>query len=158
MVPRRITVHCSATPNGETLDIDTVRAWHKMRGWRDVGYHMMIDIDGRVDQGRPLNEVGAHVEGENEGNLGVCLVGSGLYTKAQWDSLRRQLDSLFMTFTTINKWELHCHYEFKSAQAQGKSCPNVPINRLLRWYWLNDEGAIAEHMLVDTPLGWKKKP
>ncbi|MFA0031240.1 N-acetylmuramoyl-L-alanine amidase [Vibrio sp. 10N.261.49.A12] len=70
-----ITVHCSATPPQQDVDVAEIRRWHKKKGWRDVGYHFVIRRNGDVELGRPLSQTGAHVKGHNKGNIGVCLVG-----------------------------------------------------------------------------------
>ena len=70
-----ITVHCSATPPQQDVDVAEIRRWHKKRGWRDVGYHFVIRRNGDVELGRPLSQTGAHVKGHNKGNIGICLVG-----------------------------------------------------------------------------------
>ncbi|PTP03428.1 N-acetylmuramoyl-L-alanine amidase [Vibrio splendidus] len=70
-----ITVHCSATPPQQDVDVAEIRRWHKKRGWRDVGYHFVIRRNGGVQLGRPLSQTGAHVKGHNKGNIGICMVG-----------------------------------------------------------------------------------
>lgn len=57
-------------------------------GWRDIGYHWVIRKDGRVEQGRPLDQFGAHLEGAND-TWGVCIAGDGdsePWTPEQWES------------------------------------------------------------------------
>jgi len=92
-----IVIHCSATPNGRPVSVETVRGWHLERGFRDIGYHYLIGVDGSVSVGRPEELPGAHAKGHNAHSIGVCLVGGiggpsktdpGRYTPAQWDSLR----------------------------------------------------------------------
>lgn len=46
-----------------------------VRGWNDVGYHYLIDWEGRVLEGRPLDRLGAHVERHNTGSVGIVLMG-----------------------------------------------------------------------------------
>ena len=45
------------------------------RGWIDIGYHFLIDGEGSIFQGRPLEAVGTHVRGGNEGNVGIAAMG-----------------------------------------------------------------------------------
>ncbi len=71
-----IIIHCSATPAGRAVTVDDIRRWHMSgRGWRDIGYHYVIHLDGSVHAGRPLSRVGAHCLGHNRGSIGVCYVG-----------------------------------------------------------------------------------
>ena len=81
-----IIVHCAATRpdwwKSKSLGqkIAEVRRWHTAappvgRGWSDAGYHFLIDRNGRVGPGRPLERIGAHVVGHNTGTIGICLFG-----------------------------------------------------------------------------------
>lgn len=70
-----IVIHCSATPEGRPVSVETIRKWHRDKGWRDIGYHYVIDLHGRVHPGRPVEQVGAHVGGHNTGTIGICYVG-----------------------------------------------------------------------------------
>lgn len=146
MNPNRITIHCSDSKNGERVDISVIREWHLARGWKDIGYHMVIQPDGEIQNGRSLKEQGAHVEGENENNLGICLVGKTRFSRAQMDSLRRRLDDITMLYQ-IRPWNIFCHYQFSSAIKQGKTCPNMSINRLISWYIGHYEEAIWPYLL-----------
>lgn len=44
-------------------------------GWCDIGYHFLIGADGTIYEGRPLDQLGAHVGGHNSGNIGIAFVG-----------------------------------------------------------------------------------
>lgn len=68
-------VHCAATPEGRDYTVEDIRQWHKARGFTDVGYHYIIYRDGRVMLGRPVGQIGAHVEGHNTGSIGICYIG-----------------------------------------------------------------------------------
>lgn len=70
-----IVVHCSATPPTMNIGADTIRLWHKEKGWSDIGYHLVIRRDGSIDPGRELKTIGAHVAGYNAVSVGVCLIG-----------------------------------------------------------------------------------
>ena len=58
--------------------LELIRSAHVNRrpAFGDIGYHYVIDPTGRVWQGRPLTWQGAHVSGQNEGNLGICILGN----------------------------------------------------------------------------------
>jgi N-acetylmuramoyl-L-alanine amidase len=149
MTPYRITIHCSDSKDGEFIPEETIKAWHLARGFRDIGYHFLVTPAGDILPGRPETEIGAHVEGENEGNLGICLEGASHFTERAFAGLRGLLDSLCLKYG-IRPWQIHCHYQYPSAQRQGKTCPNIEINRLLAWYVGKLDEAIWPYILKES--------
>ena len=70
-----IIIHCAATPEGKNFTVEQIRDWHvNGNGWRDIGYHFVIYLDGSVHKGRPIEEVGAHCRGHNANSIGICSV------------------------------------------------------------------------------------
>ena len=90
IVPRRtitlLIVHCTATSAGREVSLSEVDQWHRQRGWKGIGYHYLIRLDGTVEHGRPEAEIGAHCQNHNEHSIGICYVG-GL------DNLNRPADT-----------------------------------------------------------------
>lgn len=70
-----IVVHCSATMEGKPFNAAAIDAMHKERGFRKIGYHYVVKLDGTVEQGRKEAEVGAHAQGYNGNSIGVCYIG-----------------------------------------------------------------------------------
>lgn len=71
-----IIIHCSATIAGKDIKADTIRKWHMNdNGWDDCGYHYIIDLDGTIEEGRPLDIEGNHCHGHNKNSVGVCYIG-----------------------------------------------------------------------------------
>ncbi len=70
-----IAIHCTATIEGRDHRAAEIRKWHLAQGWRDIGYHFVIDIDGAIEVGRPLATVGSHVLGHNANSIGIVYVG-----------------------------------------------------------------------------------
>lgn len=48
--------------------------------------------------GRTLQEVGAHVEGHNATSIGICMIGTGKFTKAAWLKLKETVQELSAKF------------------------------------------------------------
>jgi N-acetyl-anhydromuramyl-L-alanine amidase AmpD len=77
--PEYIIIHHSATKQG---DAETFRRYHvQVNGWKDIGYHYVINNgtykpDGLIEKGRGEKEVGAHAIGYNNRSIGICLVGN----------------------------------------------------------------------------------
>ena len=79
---KEIIVHCTATRpewfsgHSTSEKVAEVRRWHVSdRGWDDIGYHYLIDRDGTLATGRPLDKIGAHTQGHNTGSIGIALFG-----------------------------------------------------------------------------------
>lgn len=98
-----LVIHTAATRPSMDIGAKEIRAWHKAKGWSDIGYHYVIRRDGTVEKGRPDARVGAHVAGHNRDSIGICLVGGvnertlkpeNNYTPAQWSSLEGLLHKL----------------------------------------------------------------
>jgi len=71
-----IVIHCSATKEGVNVSAATIDTWHKRRGWNGIGYHYVIGIDGKIEAGRPVNTMGAHVGGGgNRASIGIAYIG-----------------------------------------------------------------------------------
>lgn len=71
----RIIIHCSATPEGKDFTAKDINTWHINRGWKSIGYHFVILLDGTIEVGRPLNQIGAHTLGFNKDSIGICYIG-----------------------------------------------------------------------------------
>lgn len=52
-----------------------VHSWHRANGWTGIGYHFFVRKDGTIYCGRPINVVGAHVQGMNSCSVGICAEG-----------------------------------------------------------------------------------
>lgn len=124
----KIILHCAATPEGRDVKTETIRSWHvKGRGWSDIGYHFVIELDGSVVAGRPLHRPGAHTKGHNATSIGVCYVGGidkdknpkDTRTKAQKESMDNLIESLLSDHPDAS---VHGHNEFAS-----KACPSFDV-------------------------------
>ena len=68
-------VHCTATVEGKDFTAADIDSWHKNRGWRGIGYHYVVRLNGAIEQGRKEETVGAHVRGHNRNSIGVSYIG-----------------------------------------------------------------------------------
>lgn len=97
-----ITIHTTATYPGQDHDVDSIRKMHIKRKFSDIGYHVLIKLDGTIQIGRPWNQYGAHVKGHNSKNFGIVLVGGldekgkakNTYSPEQMESLKEVLDTI----------------------------------------------------------------
>jgi len=71
----KIIVHCTATQEGKPISVKTIDSWHRKRGWSGIGYHYVVQLDGTINPGRPIERQGAHVKNQNKDSIGITYVG-----------------------------------------------------------------------------------
>lgn len=71
----KIIIHCTATIENKDFNIVDIDRWHRKRGFRCVGYHYLVNLNGIIQRGRDIEEIGAHARGYNRNSIGVCYVG-----------------------------------------------------------------------------------
>lgn len=104
-----------------------------MRGWSDIGYHYIVDLNGQVHAGRDVSRVGAHVKGENTGSVGVCYIG-GLDMDGEPKDTRTHEQDIALTYLLkllTHQYKgstLHGHNEFSS-----KACPCFDVQAEYGW-------------------------
>jgi N-acetylmuramoyl-L-alanine amidase len=129
----RIILHCTATPEGRHVDVDTIRVWHKARGWSDVGYHFVIYFDGSVHAGRAVEKTGAHVSGHNATTIGVVYVGGTDAAGKAKDTMNAAQETAFVNLVKhlrdqFGPLTLHGHNEYAA-----KACPSFKVKDKFKW-------------------------
>ena len=126
----KIFIHCSATPEGRDIKMETIKSWHvKGRGWRNIGYHFVIELDGLLRPGRPMQQMGAGVKGHNANSIHVCYVGGidksknpkDTRTEAQRETLNTIIGGLLKEYPNAS---VHGHNEFAN-----KACPSFDVQK-----------------------------
>jgi N-acetylmuramoyl-L-alanine amidase len=72
-----VVVHHTDTYENQPVDYDDIYKWHVTdRGFKDVGYHLLILRNGDLQVARPISVQGAHVlKGHNPFSIGIAFVG-----------------------------------------------------------------------------------
>lgn len=88
-----IVVHHAGFPDGDKdSSAEEIHKFHQeVNGWAGIGYHYVIRKDGRIEQGRRPQMVGAHALHHNKNSVGICVAGNFDVAKiqsAQMDSLK----------------------------------------------------------------------
>lgn len=127
--PNKIIVHHALSAIHHTVaDVDK---WHKARwpgfvsdrGYH-VGYHFVIDYNGKVTQTRDYKEEGAHCIGQNTQSIGVCFMGnfdSGYPSKAQEEAWINLYEKIVEDLP--NCFNIRYHRDYAN-----KSCPGSQIS------------------------------
>lgn len=125
----QIIIHCTATKAGRRTTVEEIDRWHRARGFRCIGYHYVIYLDGTVARGRDDAQPGAHCKGHNSHSIGVCYVGgldsegkpSDTRTPQQKAALREVINKLLRRYPEAS---VHGHYEFAA-----KACPCFDVSK-----------------------------
>ena len=158
-----IIIHCTDTRPNWWADrtsaekVAEVRRWHvEERKWSDVGYHLLIDRDGTVIEGRPLERVGAHVKGHNTGTIGIALFGGhggsagddffDNFTEDQDRALRTLIYKLQDDYPSITKITGHNQYA-------PKACPTYSVPA-----WLEGSRKVQAAPVVEEQPGGRTSP
>jgi hypothetical protein len=131
MLPvNKITLHhdgmnafTSASQADAAERLENIRLAHRGHNWGDIGYHYVIDPAGRVWEGRPLMYQGAHVRDQNEGNLGVCVLGNferQAPNQAQLNTVEHFVAAL-MTRYRVGVRNVYTHRELAATACPGRN-------------------------------------
>lgn len=130
----RIIIHCSATKPGMDIGAKEIRKWHMDgNGWKDIGYHYVIRLDGSIEKGRPLEQLGSHTAGHNADSIGICYVGGVDEKGKAKDTLSpKQQKSLEDLITKLReRWPeltLSGHNDY----TKSKACPSFKVSEKLK--------------------------
>jgi len=122
---KKIIVHCADTPEGRDVRTEEIKRWHtEERGWSDIGYHWVVELDGSLHAGRPEEVSGAHCKGHNSDSIGICYVGGSdasgnpkdTRTEAQKEALKELIVGLLDRYSDA---EVFGHRDFSE-----KACPS----------------------------------
>lgn len=123
----KIIIHCSATKPTMDIGASDIDRWHRERGWLKIGYHYVIKRDGQLEEGRDIEDVGAHAKGHNASSVGICMVGGvdenmkpeDNFTDEQWITLETTVDMLEEKYSGV---EVIGHNDVSS-----KACPSFNV-------------------------------
>ena len=91
-----IVIHHSAIDGFNAFDY---ARWHLKRGWAGIGYHYVIEKDGKIQQTNELTTLSYHVKGNNTRSIGISM--SGNFEKHK--PTEAQLKSLVALIKKIKK-------------------------------------------------------
>ena len=129
----RIVIHTNGSP-GRT--VNQIRLYHRLKGWKDIGYHYVVYEDGSVHPGRPEHLPGAGVKGLNAHTLHVCFVGNGdarPLTPAQLNHGLKFVAALRARYGLKYQHVIghrETRYLVPAAIATKKTCPGVKVDML----------------------------
>ena len=159
--PKEIILHCAATPEGQNFTAADIEKWHKQRGFKKIGYHYVIDLDGKIEKGRDEKESGAHCVNHNSKSIGINYIGGlakdgktpkDTRTPQQKESMYKLVDDV-MTRYNIPLSSVHGHYEFAN-----KACPSFKMETFRKEFneWKKNQDKPSTNILLTNKVnnGW----
>lgn len=141
----KLTLHHAAGFSADNIEdgkeqMQAIQDLHQfVRGWSDIGYHFVVDKAGNIYQGRPETVIGAHVWGNNTGNIGVCVLGCyhppELYC-GDWlsDATTNSLVVLYAWISDEYNYNPKILLGHRDYPNNDTSCPGNNIHENLSWF------------------------
>ena len=134
-----ICIHCTATP--PTTKVSSIlNYWRNSLGWRNPGYHRLIDASGRVHILHPFERPSNGVKGYNSRSIHISYIGGvDAYGNAFDTRTEAQQDGLIEQIQEAQQWiighglppaEVIGHHDLNPF----KACPSFPAK--LEYSWL----------------------
>ncbi len=148
----RVFLHCSASDVPAHDNVETMRRWHKERGFNDIGYHFFISKNGILHRGRDIEKTPAAQKGHNLRTIAVCIHGlrKEKFTQSQYEALKTLCTDIDNAYS--HKVSFHGHNEVSK-----KSCPVLDYKEILKLdkygsLGLNKVKRVDEHDLPDLKI------
>ena len=148
----KIIIHCSASKEGVDIGVKEIDVLHKKRGFKEIGYHYVVRINGVIEIGRDISKVGAHTTGYNTGSIGICYIGGLDKTGKKIKDTRtlEQRNSLYQLVKKLMEMypikEVKGHRDYSpDTNSDGviskyewiKGCPCFEVSEFMEQYNLN---------------------
>lgn len=131
-----IVLHHSATPDGVVYkDFDAIKRGHLARGYRDIGYHWVVEmVDGKLVAvpGRPEWDDGAHCIPRNKDSIGICIVGNFQETVPTDELYMFVADLCRQIMSRHPIQEIGGHRDYDATACPGKNFDVEKVKRLVK--------------------------
>ena len=132
-----IVIHCTDAPTTQST-AEILKYWRVHNGWKDVGYHYLVNANGSYDQIQPIEKPSNGVKGFNSTSIHICYKGGSGGVDTRTDKQKETLEMLVKQF----------HIKFPDAEIKGhrdfpnvtKSCPAFSVKD-----WLKEIGLDITH-------------
>lgn len=129
---QHIVLHCTGTsPSAKVSAIE--RYWKEELGWKNPGYHFLVDAYGRIAQLQPLEKPTNGVKGHNQHAIHIGYIGGKVYsvykdtrTDEQYVALAGLVKALHGVFPEA---QILGHRDFEGVS---KACPAFEVAEFLR--------------------------
>lgn len=119
-----IVIHCTATPQDTKIQ-SIIDYWRKVLGWKNNGYHFIIDKNGNTTKITPVDKIANGVKNHNANSIHIAYIG-GIDSKGKSIDNRtlKQKESLLYYLRDLKrkfpKAKILGHRDFPEVK---KDCP-----------------------------------
>jgi len=155
-------LHCTATPEGRNISIDTLMSWFMSKpprgnGWSKPGYRTVIDLDGRShdlvefnnDEIIDWSEITYGAKGWNSKSIHLAYIGGVDHNFKSKDTRNPdQQDAMEAHVKVITSYHPDIVWVGHNQINHGKACPSFDAVEWLRW-----TGIPEKNIGTDFPMG-----
>jgi len=114
-----IVCHCTATDQNAKADA-ILNYWRTKLGWRNPGYHFLIEANGKIHNLQPLDKPSNGVRGYNSTSIHISYIG-GKDKDDRTEAQKNSIDAVVRTMSAMfPKAIIQGHRDFPNV---AKSCP-----------------------------------
>lgn len=123
-----IVIHCTATPIRTSVE-SIVRYWRDNLGWRNPGYHFIVEYDGTIHQLQPIEKPSNGVRGHNADSIHISYIGGvdgsepeDTRSQMQYRAMEGLVKALHAVYPNA---EIKGHRDFPGVN---KACPSFSVS------------------------------
>jgi N-acetylmuramoyl-L-alanine amidase len=114
-----LVVHCTGTPINTSI-ASIKRYWKNVLGWRNPGYHFIIERDGNVENLLSVDKVSNGVRGYNSKSIHVSYIGGQYEDDRTYEQKEAIENALTVLKAIYPNAEIKGHRDFPKVK---KACP-----------------------------------
>lgn len=117
-----IVIHC--TGGSQDAEVENIQAYWRRKGWRNDGYHFIIDYLGKLTVLQPIQKPSNGVRGHNKNSVNVAWIG-GKYEDNRTQMQKAALANIIRVLRVMfPEAEIKGHRDFDGVK---KSCPRFDV-------------------------------
>lgn len=123
-----IVLHCTSAPANQTTE-EIKQYWKKVNGWKEVGYHYLINENGSYDVLQALEKPTNGVKGHNAKSIHICYKGGQNGVDTRTDKQKQTMEILVRQMhKRFPNAEIKGHRDFLQKGKLGwKDCPSFDV-------------------------------
>jgi len=127
-----IVIHCTGTSKSAQVS-SILKYWKETKGWKNPGYHILVDQYGEIHNIFPFEKISNGVKGYNHNSIHISYIGG--YDKMDTRT-EMQKAGILLSIKKVIEHLGYCpiiqgHRDFPNV---AKSCPN--FNAKIEYEWI----------------------